>query len=166
MEPAAWTDMPWTWALLAAALWIGFSLAVSLLGWSQAAEAYACEGTFPDRRFRFQSAGFRRGAGYNRGVTFGVDDDALYLRMALPFRIGHPALRIPWSEITPRAVRAGLARRVDLELAAAPKATLRITPRLAAELARAAGRAWPAGRTLAAESAPGTGPGGGTLDRP
>jgi hypothetical protein len=149
MNPSVWTQMPWTWALLAAALWIGFSLAISMLGWSQAAEAYACEGFFPDLRFRFQSAGFRRGAGYNRGVTFGVDDEALYLRMALPFRIGHPPLRIPWSDITPRSVRAGWVDRVDLELAAAPKATLRITPQLGERLARAAGRRWPAGGALA-----------------
>lgn len=151
-DPSAWNIAPWTWGLLACAGWIAFSLGISLLGWSQAAAAYACEGHFPERRFRFQSAGFRRGAGYDRGVTFGVDEDALYVRTSLAIRIGHPPLRIPWTDITPRPVRAGLVDRVDLELAAAPRAALRITPRLARELARAAGPHWPDGAALVGDT--------------
>ncbi|MGH0037236.1 MAG: hypothetical protein ACQGVK_19600 [Myxococcota bacterium] len=156
MDLSTWTREPWTFALLVPALWIGFSLGISTLGWAQAAAGYACEGHFPERRFRYQSAGFRRGAGYNLGVTFGVDADALYLRTASWLRIGHPPLRIPWSDVTPRSVRAGWVERVDLELAATPKATLRITPALARRLAEAAGGHWPAGRGLT----------GGRLGRP
>ena len=67
--------------------------------------------------------------------------------MHLLLRIGHPPLRIPWADITPHAVKAGWVRRVDFELARAPRTALRITPRLARELAQAAGDSWPGDRS-------------------
>jgi len=138
-----WQEDPWSVLLLVAAIWVATSVAVSLLGWARVAEQYAWDGALPSRRFRFRSAGFRRGAGYNFGVNFAVDDEALYV-WVLPFlRIGHSPLRIPWSDIEPHAVRAGLVRRVDLELARVPRTALRITPRLARDLEHAAGGSWP-----------------------
>ncbi len=139
----SWESDPWSVILVAVAIWVAISLGVSMLGWARLAGAYAHDGRIPERRFRFRSAGFRWGAGYNRGVHFAVDSQALYLWVHPLLRIGHPPLRIPWSDIRPSAVRAGWVRRVDLELANAPRTVLRVTPRLARELAEAAGPSWP-----------------------
>ena len=47
----------------------------------------------------------RWGANYNNCLTIGVDTAGLYLSPLFFFRIGHPPLFIPWTEISLRGRR-------------------------------------------------------------
>ena len=42
----------------------------------------------------------RWGANYNNCLTIGADPGGLYLSLLVFFRIGHPPLFIPWTEIS------------------------------------------------------------------
>ena len=148
---------PASLALIAAASWVLVSLFVSLLGWSQLAEIYQHTAPFRGRRFRFQSGGFRRGAGYNLSLTVGVDQAGLFLSVLPMLRIGHPPLLIPWSEIEVAEVRALLVRRTELRFRGAPRVRFRITPKLAERLAAAVPERWPIGGQSETRPAPGTG---------
>ncbi len=66
-------------------------------GWGALAERYRYDGPIDQKRYmRSGSFGAMR---YKNMLTVAGDDSGLYLAVFLPFRVGHPPMRIPWVDI-------------------------------------------------------------------
>lgn len=81
-------------------LWVGVSALISLAGgWWGLAKRYRTERTFPAHKRSLQRGQMRAGTGYNGVLTLASDAEGLYLGVMFLFRVAHPPLFIPWSEI-------------------------------------------------------------------
>jgi hypothetical protein len=88
------------WVILFFVGWAGVSYLLSMLGgWSRLAEYYRLESDFQGERWKFQSASMRLGVNYNNVLTIGVNSTGVLLEVLFLFRMGHPPLFIPWSDI-------------------------------------------------------------------
>ncbi|HPJ71373.1 MAG TPA: hypothetical protein PK636_01670, partial [bacterium] len=75
-----------------------------LSGWSALAETFGFPGMFEGKVYRFQSA--RMGpVNLNLALNLGADESGLYLVPVFFFRLFHPPLLIPWSEIEAAPVK-------------------------------------------------------------
>lgn len=139
---------PYLIALLFVAAWIGAGLMVShMSGWSTLAQRFRFEGTFTGQRWTFRCAQMRWLSNYNNCLTVGASPEGLYISMLFLFRIGHPALLIPWHEISVSTKQWSLrwfGSYVEMTLGGPAGLPFRIRPKLAARLQEAAGGAWPA----------------------
>lgn len=82
-----------------AGLWCGVaSLIGRLSGWSKLAERYRCT-VKPDCQLMTWQSGKLGWGNYNNCLTLGAAHEGLYLSTQWLFRIGHPPLLIPWSEL-------------------------------------------------------------------
>jgi hypothetical protein len=82
-------------------LWGLISYGISWMsGWHRLAQRFRWEQDFDGERWRFQSGSMRLGAHYNGVLTLGANREGIYLAVLFPFRLAHPPLFIPWSEIT------------------------------------------------------------------
>lgn len=87
--------------LLAVVAWCGAAYLIALMsGWHKLARRFECEQGFEGERWRFQSAGMRWLTAYRGILTLGANQSGLYLAVLVFFRMGHPPLFVPWSEIT------------------------------------------------------------------
>jgi hypothetical protein len=87
--------------LLTVAGWFGGIYLIALLsGWLRLAQRYRCEQGFGGDWWRFQSCAMRWGTAYRGILTLGANAEGLYLEVPYVFRVGHPPLFVPWSEIT------------------------------------------------------------------
>jgi hypothetical protein len=59
------------------------------------------------------------------------------LATQLPFRFAHPALLIPWGDITAQETRSWFVAAVELRFARAPTTSVRLRANLARELLEA-----------------------------
>ncbi|MGC2164091.1 MAG: hypothetical protein WA634_19495 [Silvibacterium sp.] len=83
------------------ALWSLVCYGISWMGgWHRLAGQYRCEREFDGERWRFRSGLMRWCTSYRSVLTLGANRDGLYLAVFFLFRLGHPPLFIPWSEIT------------------------------------------------------------------
>jgi hypothetical protein len=134
------TDWPfplWTFVPFLAALWLGvLHLLAGLGGWRRLASRYAAGTTPAGERFAFRSA-FLGGVSYGACLRFTAGPGGLGLAVLTPFRPGHPPLFVPWPDLRAESERVLLVQRVRLTFAKAPGVTLRVSRRLARELARA-----------------------------
>jgi hypothetical protein len=80
--------------------WMGITFLIAQMsGWSGLAGRYQTNQIFPDNTKHFQYG--RMGlANYNGTLKVGLSREGLYLGVFILFRVGHPDLFIPWSEIT------------------------------------------------------------------
>ena len=86
----------------------------------------------------------RWGANYKNCLTIGADPAGLYLSSLFFFTIGHPALFIPWTEISLRGRRKILfIEFVELELGREEKIPFMIRAGLADQIRSAAASGWP-----------------------
>jgi hypothetical protein len=73
-------------------------------GWGRLSKRFRAESEFLGETRRAGSLPFelcfRYWLDYTNIVRVSPEDDALYLSVVFPFRIGHPPLRIPWTEIS------------------------------------------------------------------
>ncbi|MDR3746046.1 MAG: hypothetical protein P4K80_07955 [Acidobacteriaceae bacterium] len=80
--------------------WAGVGVLISVVGgWRSLAQRYRTERTFPDHKRWLQSGQMYRMVGYNNVLTVASDNEGIYLGVLFLFRIAHPPLFIPWSEI-------------------------------------------------------------------
>ena len=86
------------WLLFFLALWSGIVMSMSLLGgWHRLAKTYAvAEVPAGGRAWISGMVGIAR---YNRTLTVATDANGFHLNVRRIFRIGHPPLFIPWSDI-------------------------------------------------------------------
>jgi hypothetical protein len=129
-----------------AGIWIALSIALSRAGgWAALAAAYRASEAFEGERWRLQSAGMRWGTNYGSCLTVGADARGLYLAVLFLFRIGHPPLLIPWTDISVSVTKRLAFAYLEFGFLRAPGVPLRIGERLGRRLAAAAGRSWPGG---------------------
>ncbi|TWT47862.1 hypothetical protein Pla22_52290 [Rubripirellula amarantea] len=82
-----------------AAMWIVVSLLLSRMGgWTSLADVYRIDSEDPPGLSRFVTGRFNL-INYSSCLRVASTAEHLYLSVLLPFRIGHPALLIPWSDI-------------------------------------------------------------------
>ena len=122
--------------LLFVVMWTAVSFGLARAGgWHTLAQHYAATGSFAGRRYRFCSARFGRGVGYNGALIAGADPFGLYLAVWPIFRMGHHPLFVPWTEVSAVAEASSLIPVVAMTFARARGTQVRITRRLAEKLA-------------------------------
>jgi len=132
-------------------LWILISTIVSRAsGWAALATVYRLQESFDGQRWYLQTAQMRWATNYGNCLTVGVSPRGLYLAVVFLFRPGHPPLLVPWGDISVYMRQRTWFTVVELRFRRVPGIPLRISARLAARLATAAGPWWP-GERLAVE---------------
>jgi len=110
-------------------------------GWRELATVYFSGDFFEGTRFYGQSARLRL-VGYNNVLIVGVNATGLQLAVFFPFRLAHPPLFIPWTDITAANKRAWFRNWVELRFARASDVPVLIPRALAERIASAAGAAF------------------------
>ena len=122
-------------------LWFAvFFFLATLGGWRRLAEAYRLNGPFEGERWHFRSARMRWGVNYKNCLTMGANRSGVYLAVLLPFRLAHPPLFIPWSEIGASERKGLVFKYLDFSFQQAPGVRLRVRDTLGSALLRAGGR--------------------------
>jgi hypothetical protein len=133
------------------ALWILIlTLVARASGWAALAAVYRLPESFDGQRWHFQTAQMRWATNYGNCLTVGASPRGLYLAILFPFRPGHPALLVPWADISVSMRQRAWFTTAEFQFRRVPGIPLRISARLAARLATAAGPWWP-GERLAVE---------------
>ncbi len=113
-------------------------------GWFQLAQFYALDDEdIEGERFRFKSVGMRRAVNYGGIAEFIVTPRGLCIKIAKPFRFGHPPLLLPWDQMNVRQGSALLMNTIFIEMEKAPQLPLRIRFSTAMKIKQAAGEYWP-----------------------
>ncbi len=113
-------------------------------GWMSLGKKFRHFGEFKGERWRSQNGEMRFIAGYRNCLTIGANGTGIYLSIILPFRIAHPPLFIPWSEVSVEwRETASSWPGVKLILGRESNVPLWINERLAVQLKLAAGASWP-----------------------
>lgn len=124
-------------------IWIAMTTLISRLsGWAALAEVYQFNDSFSGETWRWQSGQMRWSANYGGCLTIGANGAGLYLSILFPFKVGHPPLFIPWTDITVQTKRQFLSTLVEFRFRRVPS-LLRINDRLARRIQAAVGSAWP-----------------------
>jgi len=121
-------------------LWCTVSFVLATIGgWRRLAEAYRFEGTFEGSQWRFTSARIRWGVNYNGCLTIGANERGLYVAVLLPFRLAHPPLFIPWSDVGVTEQRGLVFRYLEFGFLKAPGVPFRVRHQLGSSLLEAGG---------------------------
>ncbi|HKV07431.1 MAG TPA: hypothetical protein VJ725_04770 [Thermoanaerobaculia bacterium] len=113
-------------------IWAGVVLLLSWVGgWRALAGSYRAAQPFTGEQFRAR-VGWMRGARYRGVLSLGADSMGLHLSVFPLFRMGHPSLFIPWSDISFAKDRYGFFEGVRLRFSKVPSASLLIPTELAA----------------------------------
>ena len=121
-------------------------LIARLGGWTTLSALYRFQGSFLGTCWRFQSAQMRWLLGYNNCLTIGANPQGLYLSMLFLFRVGHPPLLIPWTDISIHSRAGRFSRSVEFRFVQAPRIPFRVSESFCRKIAEAAGTAWPGGK--------------------
>ena len=121
------------------AVWTFVCLMIgSVSGWMALAKRFTRQSEpYGDTRTAgpwFYSVYMRFWTHYSSLVHITAADDALYLSVLFLFRIGHPPLRIPWSEIRCSRTKYFWRRYVVLTLGLQEQVPMRISERMARNL--------------------------------
>jgi len=82
------------------AVWIALTAGLGWAGgWWQMSHFYAATSRFEGRLLHLRSARFGRWIAYNGALVAGANREGLHLRVWPIFRVGHPPLFIPWSDL-------------------------------------------------------------------
>jgi hypothetical protein len=105
---------------VASVWWVSLHFAAWLTGWSELAARYRTDAPFQGERWNFQSAQTRYMSHYNGCLTFGANPQGMYVAPLIFFRIGHPALLVPWQELRIEPQRKWLVAGYELRFAQVP----------------------------------------------
>jgi hypothetical protein len=85
-------------------LWICVCQLISTAGgWRLLSRDYRAAAPFDGKKLWFKSAGMRYWMNYNNCLAVGANTYGLYLAVLPIFRVGHPPLFMPWTEISTEA---------------------------------------------------------------
>lgn len=129
-------------------MWVGILLVLSRFGWGDLATVYRAERPFEGRRSHCVSAQVGK-VSWRSSLTMGANAEGLFLVPMILFRVAHPALFIPWSDITAVWKRWFGFQCVQLTARGAPDAAILVREPQARAMALAAGALWPAPDLLA-----------------
>ena len=135
---------PLYYAIFFLVLWVLVNLIISrLTGWARMASHYPVMGAFTGKIWRFQTIGTRRGMGYKGSTNVGADSRGLHLSLFFIFRFGHPAIFVPWRDITITEKQVFKSKELELRFRKTEDLPVRIFAELGDRLAEAAGTSWP-----------------------
>lgn len=119
------------------AFWCAICFVLSLIGgWHSLAQHYRLNGAFAGKRWHLRSGSLRL-VNYGNCLTLGADSTGLFMSILFPFRIGHPPLHIPWSEVSAESYRLFFFPRVKFHFKQEPTVSFKLSKGLASELASA-----------------------------
>jgi len=125
-------------------LWTLVPIVISYAsGWASLAGKFRFHDNFGGPRWSWQSAQMRFMMNYNRCLTVGASTQGLYLAMNPLFRLGHPALFIPWSEVSVTTQKLLFFPGTRFQLGRENPVPLWVRKTLAERLKTAAGTGWP-----------------------
>jgi hypothetical protein len=82
-------------------LWMGVCKVLAAAGgWQMLARDYRANAPFDGQKMWLKSAGMRRWMNYNNCITVGANRYGLYLAVLPIFRLGHPPLFFPWTDLS------------------------------------------------------------------
>lgn len=122
-------------------------------GWLILSKRFRFKGTYYGEVWPFRSGRMRFYVRFGNCLSVGADESGLYLAMFPLFRLYHPPLLIPWSEVSVISGERGLIFKTrELRLGREESVPLRISTGLVETLRQSAGGAWPL-ESVAAEPA-------------
>ena len=120
-------------------MWVGIGYVIAAMGgWNVLAKHYPAKSDFQGELFRFKSGKLGL-AGYGNCLNLGAGSFGFYLGTILLFRSGHPALLIPWEDITVSVKKRWLFSSAQFEFNKAPGVILTLSKQLAKKIADASG---------------------------
>jgi hypothetical protein len=145
-DPDFFQTHPYLFIVFFIALWCSITFLISIFsGWHSLAQKFRCTREFPRETWTFRSAYMRFFSHYGTILTFGADASGLYMSIFPAFRVGHPPLLIPWSEVTVLRGESGIPffKRRKFLLGREESIPLSMSVSLAENLQKAAGPSWP-----------------------
>ena len=117
-------------------LWICVCKLISATGgWRILARDYQADSSFDGQKLWFKSVAMRSWTNYSNCITIGANKYGLYLSVLPLFRIGHPPLFFPWTDISTEAVtRRLLPDIVKFNFTKHPDVPMILSKRLAARI--------------------------------
>lgn len=147
MNAQQWINAnPWVIPIYVVVLFCSIFFVISRMGgWNRLAGRFRSTEPFYGESWNWQSGQFRGFCSYNRCLTVGASEQALYLSVMIPFRLFHPPLMIPWQEIEVETGKMlfGLYDTARLRIGTEERVTVRIYGKLVKRVRRAAGTGWP-----------------------
>jgi len=135
---------PLYWAIFFLVFWLLLNFTVSrLTGWARIAAYYQNRGSFPEEVWRYQTITTRWGMGYKRCTNVGADSGGLYISFGFLFGFGHPAIFVPWGDITIAEKQIARSKMLELRFRKTEDLPVRIFTDLGHHLEDAAGANWP-----------------------
>ena len=117
-------------AVVFPAFWCGVVWLVGAMGWRALATRYPADAPATGQPLGLTS-GTIGGANYNGALKVSVEREGLHLAVMALFRVGHPPMLIPWSEITSVTQKNALwARWYTLRIGTPHVATVRLPGRI------------------------------------
>ena len=142
--PPAW--LPAFFVVVFPIFWCLILYLISFIGgWRQLARRYRCSEPISGTVWRFQSAAMHSFTEANYGSRLKViaNEEGMGLAVFFPFRVAHPPLFIPWSEMLVNDTRRWIFfKRVRFTFPDQPSLWFEISPRLAAKIQKAIGLDW------------------------
>jgi len=128
-----------------AATWaFTFYVLAAIEGWLILSKRFRFKGRFYGEVRPFQSGWMRFYVHFGNCLFVGADESGLYLALFPLFRLWHPPLLIPWSEVSIIPGERGLIFKTrELRLGREERIPLRISCSLVRTLRESAGEAWP-----------------------
>lgn len=124
-------------------------------GWRLLAKRFRLQQTFLGEKWTMQSARMRWLTQYNNVLTIGADNTGLFMVPFILFRAWHPALFVPWSEITDvRETQFLFIKFIEMRLGRVEEIPFKVRASLAAQIQAAAGSEWPTSYTRALNTPP------------
>jgi hypothetical protein len=128
-----------------ACYWILIINLISLAGgWKTLSKRFRLQQPYGGPSWKWQRAMMRMFVSYNGCLIVGADQMGLFLDIMALFRPGHPALFIPWNEVTVARKSWIPKDLVEMRLGSGEQVPFRIRGFLASKLQEAAGQSWPA----------------------
>jgi hypothetical protein len=106
-------------------------------GWASLAEHYRLTDPFLGETWPFQSAQMRYMSHYNGCLTFGANEQGMYVAGWGPFRIGAAPLLVPWGELTLEPKKRWLISGYELHFRQSPDVYMWVRSSLGEKLLRA-----------------------------
>jgi hypothetical protein len=135
--------LPLNFSLYFLSVWIFVTYVISRIdGWHLLAQRFRTEAEFTGPIYRWFNAAMRWGIRYNSALKVGTNVEGLYIAPLILFRMGHPPLFIPWSEISVGSSPWYDLFSITLTLGRAEQVPFRISRRTARKLRIQAGASW------------------------
>ena len=117
-------------------IWVGVCQLISIVGgWKILSRDYRANSAFDGKKMWLKSVGLRRWTNYNNCITVGANKYGLFLSVFPIFRVGHPPLFFPWTDISAEAgSRRFFGDFVKLKFTKQPDVPVIMTKKLAARI--------------------------------